>query len=340
MSVVVQSLGDFFKLLIQAFNLSSIFPSLLFVILLRLYVLPLFPDSMHIYESWDTNVELGIIAIATALLSYLLDAANLQIIRLFEGYPLRDQFPFNYIYQTQRDFVKSTWNDIKALNDMADRIMTQIEAGQDDLRDLVEPILTLRSALLARMNTYPKDPRSVLPFKFGNIMAAAEEYPYSVFGMDAVTLWPFLIPILTENNYAQFVVRQKAVVDFLLNMTVTMAMFGGVFGIVDYHFNGPTLALFLKLGAVLLGCSLTIFLSQQGVHSWGTTIKIAFVIFREDLRQILRLRRPLDYTDERNLWNDASSFFRDRDLDREMLGQSIFSTDSYKLPLRSNQPGK
>ena len=96
MSVLVQNLGDFLKLLVQAFNLSSTFPALIFVILAQLYVLPLLPkDSLLglLDEMWNTTTKTGGTIVVTALIAYLLDAANLWVIRLFEGYWLMDKWP-------------------------------------------------------------------------------------------------------------------------------------------------------------------------------------------------------------------------------------------------------
>ena len=90
MSTLVQSLSDFLNVLIQAFNFSSTFPALIFVLLSRLYLLPLFPEDwpVRIDRAADGATQALVTIILVALIAYFLDAANLSIIRFFEGYSL------------------------------------------------------------------------------------------------------------------------------------------------------------------------------------------------------------------------------------------------------------
>ena len=338
MSVLVQNLGDFLKLLVQAFNLSSTFPALIFVILVQLYIRPLLPEAspLRIDEIWNTSARVGATVISVALIAYLLDAANLLIIRLFEGYWFLDQFPLNWLRKINQDYVCLTQDIIRELEQLADKLMKQAEREQrEDLVDLAEEVIERKREFIQEIAyKYPEEPNYVLPTPFGNVIAAAERYPKKTFGMDAVVLWPFLVPTLTQKNYAQFVVREKAVMDFLVNLTVVLAVFGCLLGIVEWYFNGWSVILAGKLSLVALSCLVAYVLSVQGAASWGATVRSAFVIFREELRQTLCLRRARYYADERQLWEIASNFFRAQDsLDNQMKwGKAIFDASSYKFP--------
>ncbi len=85
MSVLVQNLGDFLKVLIQSFNLSTMFPAVLFVVLIYLLVLPIVPIGTPIRQSefWATLNTTPVAAVFVVLIAYLLDAANYKIIRFF-----------------------------------------------------------------------------------------------------------------------------------------------------------------------------------------------------------------------------------------------------------------
>ena len=335
MSVLVKNLGDFLKLLVQAFNLSSIFPALIFVILVQLYVLPLLSQDslLGIDKMWDATTKTGIHIILVVFIAYLLDAANLQIIGIFEGYGLSHLFPLNWLQKRNRDFVSRTWARIRELEWLIDRLTDQGKQQERiDLLDLAEKLLTHKRELIKEVEKFPEDPEYVLPTPFGNVIAVAEQYPRKIFGMDSVVLWPFLIPTLTKKNYAQFIVREKAVMDFLVNITVVLAGFGCLLGIVEWWVNGLSGALIVKLSLVALSCILTFVLSIQGAATWGDTIRAAFVIFREDLRQTLRLRKPQDYEDERSLWETTSNFFRAQGSqnDQKRWGHAIFDEASYE----------
>lgn len=340
MTTLVKSLGDFLNLLVQAFNLSSIFPAFVFVILLQLYVLPVLPEDSPLYlvETMDISAQTGVTVILVVLLAYLLDAANMNIIRLLEGYYFSDQFPFDVFRKHNQDHVEQTVTQIRQLESWIDMLTEQAEREHNLKRRkeqllLADQLADHHDRLLRQItDKYPEDTEYVLATPFGNVIAAAEQYPRKAFGMDAIVLWPFLRPILTEKNYAQFVVREKAVMDFLVNLTVVLAIFGGLFGLVEWFFTGFSWLLVGKLTLIALACCITFLLSVQGAASWGVTIRTSFVVFRDDLRQALRLRKVRFYKDERELWETASDFFRGESSDEEQieLGQAIFDASSYR----------
>lgn len=338
MPVLMQSLGDFFKLTIEAFSLSSIFPSIIFVMLLRQCIFPLFQDgpALLLGASGDETLSFFLTAIFVALVAYLLDAANMQIIRLFEGYWFQDQFPFNLVQRLNQNYVSTTVGAIRQLEELIEALDKQGE--QED-----EPDLQLCALYLARYKTrlvktidrkYPEDPDRVLASPFGNVICAAEQYPEKVFGMDSIVLWPFLVPTLTDKSYAPYVVRSKATVDFLVNLTTVIGLFGLILGFSEIAVNGYTPALAPKLLAVFVSCTITFLLSVQGAAGWGSTIRTAFVLFRHDLRQSLGLRCPKSYKDERRLWKEASHFFRAQrtEVEQQRWGSHIYDRSSYCVP--------
>jgi hypothetical protein len=347
MSALIQNLSDFFKLLIESFNLSTTFPALIFVVLVQLFVLPLLPNDLlpRSDEMSIVTTQLSLTIISVGFIAYLLDAANLQIIRLFEGYWFLDAFPSRQLRSYTQKYVSETQADIRKLERLAESLIDQAErerkrVRQLELLDLVDILNARRHALLREIaEKYPEDPSNVLPTPFGNVIAAAEYYSKKTFGMDAIVLWPFLVPTLTKKNYSQYVVREKAAMDFLINLTVLLAAFGCVFAVVELWVNGLDWRVIRNLSLVTLGCLTTYILAIQRAASWGTTVRTAFVLFREDLRQTLRLREVQDYEDERKLWQKASNFFRARRSEAKLLewGNVIFDAPTSQPSERSKE---
>jgi len=346
MTTIVKSLGDLVNLIAQTFNLSTLFPALLLVILIQMFLLPILPaDSL--YRFLDINGENGLQIwlnlILVALLAYLLDAANLSLIRLFEGYPLRGVFPFDLMERSHRSYVERILREVNELyiryQDVRKRLNEEHppdekERLQQQADDLADQLNLLFKHVADR---YPQDPSEVLPTPFGNVIAAAEHYPYKILGMDPVALWPFLRPIMNEEGYAPFILRDKAVMDFLVNLITVLTVFCALFGFVNWYYNGLQIAWLGKILLIGLCCFLLYLLSVQAAAGWGITIRTPFVLYREQLRRRLCLRPVLDYEDECRLWQDASAFFSGEltEEEQQAIGTSIFTPRSYQEHIKS-----
>ncbi len=331
MTTIVKSLGDFVNLVAQTFNLSTLFPAFLFVVLLQMFLLPLLPaDSpFRILELTNGDgLPMGLNLTLVALLAYLLDAANLSLIRLFEGYPVRKLFPFDWREEQHRAYVQSVLNEVEKWHKEYRAAMDRNET--DEVMQEITARLDAYLKLLA--NRYPEDPSRVLPTSFGNVIAAAEYYPRKILGMDTVALWPFLRPILNEMGYAPFVLRDKAVMDFLVNLIAVLSVFGVLYGGVNWFFTGLQTSWIAGVFLVGLCCCFLYILSVQAAAGWGITIRTPFLLYREPLRKRLRLRLAVGYEDERRLWEDASAFFSGElpDEDLSDFGSSIFGPVDYQ----------
>lgn len=335
MTTIVKSLGDFINLVAQTFNLSTLFPAFLFVILLQMFLLPLLPADSPLQILALTNgdgLPIGANLTLVALLAYLLDAANLSLIRLFEGYPVRKFFPFDWREKCHRAYVEFLLNRITELRerhqDMLNRAAAETNRiNKERLYQQAEKLAGSLNACLKQIaGRYPEDPSEILPTAFGNVIAAAEAYPYKILGMDSVALWPFLRPIMNETGYASFVLRDKAVMDFLVNLITVLLVFGGLYGGVNWFYTGWQISWLAKVFLIGLSSFILYILSVQAAAGWGVTIRTPFVLYREQLRQRLRLRMAVGYEDERRLWEDASIFFAGEmpEEDLKTFGYSIF----------------
>ncbi|TVL98583.1 MAG: hypothetical protein CV087_21200 [Candidatus Brocadia sp. WS118] len=335
-SMIIKNLSEFLSVLVQTFNLPALFPSIVFTYFSHLFILDALPSNNWIFSSlqgMDSNSQIILGIIIVLVLTLILDSANLKIIRRFEGYGFLDQFPFDIIrYRKQRQ-VEKVLNDITSLKEQYDQRFKQYQKELDEKRknEHYEWVQYYANQLEERFNKlsqrYPENIDFVLPFRLGNAIAAAEQYPDKIFGMDAIVLWPFLRHIISDRNYAQFYVRDKATLDFLLNMIVTLIAFGVLLVLTELLYHDFSLILFVKVAAIIGVCYFILSLAIQSAVNWGTTVRTAFVIFKEDLRTNLGLKDVDGYEQEKQLWRDASIFFNAQFPEEELLklGKNIFN---------------
>ena len=334
MQTIVKSFSEFLNLLVQAFNLSTLFPSLVFWMLVHCTVLPFWIPryDLDLIDIFNHGSYLAVASILVVTLAYFLDAANMAIIRLFEGYTFMDFFPFDWYTDDRRFFVRKNLKLIWRFDKQAESLLALAEKEEDI--DNKKSILLTLDALLTRQEEcgskifgkYPEDPDYVLPTPFGNVIAEGEQYPYKVFGMDAVTLWPFLRPIITEKHYAEFILREKAIMDFILNLTCILMAFGVLFVGTELLCCGISMRLLIIASVIFLGCCVLCYLAVVSAKGWIVTIRTAFVYFRDDLRTVLGLPKPESYLSERRAWEEVSHFLQARTSGEEIaaFGQRLF----------------
>lgn len=326
MSVFVKTISELIALFLQALRLSVVLPAALLVGLNVALVLPRLEGSQiyRLFADQETVFPTSFVLILlTVFLAYLLVLLNLPIIRLFEGYPLL-RFPIGRRLRLSnyrrilhlRKRIKLLDEERKVHEQQARRLAQegkQKEARREFSRayysEVESRVLGNELVLL-----YPRYQLwRVLPTQLGNVIAAAEEYPEWLFGIDAVTFWPFLAPILQEKKFASFIESEKALLDFSLNMAVITLVFGAETFCLDLALNSWDWFFSSAKVAVTLAIAFCFYrLSIQGALSWGYTIRTAFALFKDCLRQRLGLRHVRDFKEECALWEDASRFYRDQ----------------------------
>ncbi|MBN1888791.1 MAG: hypothetical protein JW850_12420 [Thermoflexales bacterium] len=282
------------SLLIKSFRLSSLLPSLCFV---SANLLLLSQPYEHSAPAWlkDSNVGL-LISLLTVLIGYTLSYLNFPLIYLIEGYPLRDT-PWGKLmiawYQDQKDAL------------VAKSRGSNGQFYKDELLDC-----------------FPARDRCA-PTALGNVTAAFESYPSQKYGIDAVYLWPRLLPILNEQKYAVFVEREKEGFDFFLNFSVLSGALVIECVLLRLVWGWPA----LTAVALISGCAAFAFY-QAAVwcaRSWGETIKTAFDLYRYQLAEQLALEPFADKIDETRRWRAISGFIKQGD-------SESFGAFRYPLP--------
>jgi hypothetical protein len=159
---------------------------------------------------------------------------------------------------------------------------------------------------------YPASRSEIIPTRLGNIMAAFEGYAHNRYGMDAIYLWPRLTPILQAEGYAAFVEQEKAAFDFLLNLGYISLLIG-----LELVFVFLLTLQYIPAVVTLLCAPIIAYgfywVSHNAAIHWGGRMKSAFDLYREHLREMLQVRKPVSFDDERMLWQKLSNFYRTAD---------------------------
>jgi hypothetical protein len=238
-----------------------------------------FPDI-----NWSLSNDTVIIGtiFATLTLSYLLYSFNNPLIRLAEGYIWR-RHPLLIMFQQKH---------------------------QEQYRKLYDLSRAGNKEALQEIDThFPSDEKYVMATSLGNTIAAFEHYSYTRYGIDAVALWPRMLPILQDNHYIDFVSQQKTVFDFLLNM-----MFATI--LVGFELTG-LYSYWGQLKYSLICIPVTVFLvwvfylgAISGAVLWGSSVRVAFDLYRGELWNLLHLRPVRKYSEEVERWKDISQLIR------------------------------
>lgn len=237
----------------------------------------------------DIATLAGVIFVASTALAVALQVMNPFFIRLFEGaagLPARVADPLRARHvQRLRELTKKIAG-LKASN---------TPANQDEGYRLERE----------RYLLYPSTDGDVLPTALGNVMAAWEHYPYRRYGIDAITMWPRLAPLLSK-PVSDAIVWAKARFDVLLNALILLPVWG-VLQVTLFAEPGEAwrgwLWLLLTLAAVVPAWRLCL----AAAGAWGDTVKAAFDLHRLDvLKQIGVLAPPAGWpaSEEAAIWRE------------------------------------
>ena len=313
MTVFTQSLADLFKQLLQSLQLPYLFPAAIFTFVTSFL--------FGINTLLDPFNHIAFLFGVTTILSYLLYALNVPIIRVMEGYKYPGALPF----------LLSQYCEKRGYDDLQRRIAA-LDAQRTDLTALKSTLYvfdllddTLNDKLTAIENRiidhtrplkercelrYPPPRRDPLPTALGNTIAAFEAYPWSRYRIDAVHMWPRLLPIIVNKKFATFVQQEKNIMDFLLNTCLILLAvcceFLLVFALLSHNL------MYLWVSFPCLFAAYVLYKSRVvAAEHWGGMVRVAFDLYRDDLRKALYLPElpSNDLNAERQLWQTASNFF-------------------------------
>ncbi|MFE6164475.1 hypothetical protein ACFQ7F_36805 [Streptomyces sp. NPDC056486] len=237
------------------------------------------------------------VGVAATVAALLLTPLQLPLVRLLEGY----------------------WPDTGAIGRLKRRRCTAYAARCADDRALAAPrsapppaderALVDRAVWRLR-HLYPQDAERTMPTRLGNVLRAAEDQAGGRYGLDTVTFWPRLYPLLPE--------RLSTLADDARNQLDIAARFCAVFALGAVS-TGILLARhgswWLLLPVALVALSILAHRSAlNAALLYGQALQIAFDLHRFDLRRALHLPLPPDLATER-AWNTELSAFLAQGLD-------------------------
>ncbi len=236
----------------------------------------------EIGDWWDAHstteqlLLVGPILIASGVVAFLLQGASYAIVRLYEGYwPGRASWAVAGVKETFRRLVKAK------------------EVGKDE---------SSQDAARSRLYfEFPPHEGLLLPTRLGNVLRAAEEYSYRVYGVDAAIWWPRLSEVMTDRFRASV---QGAFIPMvaLLNLTTAfllVALLGGGVLVVMGDRWEVFVAVFVG-GLVTANFCYRAAVAQAGAY--GRWIRAAFDLYRHDLLEKIGLEVPAALGREYQLW--------------------------------------
>jgi len=291
-STLSATLTDTLNLLVKAFRLSSLFPAFCFALVQgALLVLHPYDQSFFLMlKNADLSVPntlIFFVFLLAALLSYLLNYLNPRLMFLAEGYP----------------FLNTLWGRAMTAWYKEHKRWIEIQVDRDDLPEIAK--LLYRDKL---GDDFPRETERCGPTALANVTAAFETYSNQRYGIDAVYLWPRLVPILTKEKFAVFVEREKEGMDFFLNLSALSALLAVESIVLRLLLANPIFSWI----ALLSGCVAYLFYrgTVYCAHSWGESIKTAFDLYRYELAGQLALAPFEDRKEEVERWTKLSRFIK------------------------------
>lgn len=293
---------------------------------------PIMPPKLvdSLMNAMNPLGQRGVLLLAlTTVLGFTLSSLNTSIYRILEGYNLLARFP------ETRQFQYDKAQQLKEqLNEVEKRIRKLEEEGADDagFQELVDQRYYLTSELDLR---FPPVKRAILPTRFGNILRAAETYPGTRYGIDAVRLWPRLVHVMPKEYYDK-VEQSNNGLAFVVNCAILSLFLGVLSGLAAgyeylvylYAYFGKVKILyfiqvepnsdyvyFQRVFIYLAICALGFVVSWLFYRAsfpiamqYGNLIRSSFDLFRFDLLRQLRFELPKESDAEYDLWRKISEF--------------------------------
>jgi hypothetical protein len=233
------------------------------------------PDK---YERLTTQNQVLVLGGSALFAGLVLLGLRYPVIRLFEGYPLE----FGLLRRFRTPFIKLQRRSF----DRLDRIRKDVASSR---RATAMRLLDRR---------FHKDRARLLPTRLGNALRAAENHPYTRWGLDGVAAWPRIDALLSEREQE---LHSNAMSDlaFFLNGAVG-ALVAGVILIADEAANVPIRARYGALYAAPFILAYVLYRAAIGAaERLGTERRASLDLHRRELYTRLGVRSPASFSEER-----------------------------------------
>ena len=321
-SAVFSTLSDVVSFLAQSFRLAAVVPAFIFVFLNEVIILPQLPPRgfIEVIQGLGMQDQILVAVVLALIIGYIMDIINIPLIKLFEGYP----FVFTRLGKCLQCKQRKKKEGLERLLHQLELEIKDMQSSmkryslQDPRRKLqyqnIKPKKQEIEALMAwiryeLIGYFPQE-GPILPTSLGNVIAAFEEYPWRQYGIDAVVMWPRLLPILAREKYTVYVEREKAGLDFTINLSALLGVLSMEMAYTGLLFV-PNYEVWLLWSALMLALSCAIYWAGiPAAYSWGMTVRVAFDLYRYHLLKALHGRPPSSFEMEVSQWRKFSAFFR------------------------------
>lgn len=152
---------------------------------------------------------------------------------------------------------------------------------------------------------YPLSRNQVRATRLGNILRAAERYPYDRYGADAVLVWPRLYPLLPDSVITSAAQARESL-EFLLVLSALAATFGTLSGIYLLVVTAPVWLFLLCFWGALTVAIMAYRSSLGTALLYAEVLRSAFDLYRLDVLTAMRLPMPVNAAAERQRWTEVN----------------------------------
>ncbi len=224
--------------------------------------------------------EVVIVALGVALLAVLLQPLQLAMVSVAEG-----SWPTWLGTEWARRWQRNRKNRLRE----AEKLLPDQEPTQDELQHAGAAGTELR-------RRFPMPEHLLRPTALGNVLAAMTDHAGRAYGLDAVTAWPRLYPVLDE-EVKSLVDDRRDTLDTAVRMAATMAA-TAVASLVLLLLSGWWMLLALiPLGLAVLAYNAAV----QAALAYSESVHVAFDLDRANLLVALRMELPRRQDAERAL---------------------------------------
>lgn len=305
----------------KGFVVAALFPSLAF----WLASLALLEEATnwYLFVAWWPSLasDVKVFLSLTMLVAFTLFALGLQslqtpILRLYEGYwegmaalPVLGRFVVMWSRRSLES-QRRRWTDLQMRCDALGEEIARLEGNDNPTEGTRRQVQTLRQSLTRVeqdwLLNYPSETEDLLPTRLGNILKAAELYPWEHYRMDAAILWSRLWMVLSK-EVTEALREARLTVDLLL----TTSLLGLVFFLVWVPILIALRAVWPLVVLAMPGLVVA-WVSYQATlpaaRFYGELIKAAFDIYRWKLLETMHLEPPNDPQEEAILWSKINGF--------------------------------
>jgi len=224
--------------------------------------------------------ELLMVALAIALLAVILHPLQLALVNMAQG-----SWPACLGAARARQWQKNHRDRLARA--------ARLPQGTDLTSEAIQRAGTAGYELRRR---FPAPDHLLQPTRLGNVLAAMQDSAGRAYGLDAVTAWPRLYPVLGE-QYRTLVDDRRNTLDASVRLAATMAVTALASLVLLLGSACWTMLALAPLGVAVLAYNAAV----QAALAYAETVHVAFDLHRADLLTALRMELPGQQDAERSL---------------------------------------